>query len=99
MTLDIGYHNIVEMMNSTFLILDIGVYSFLTVAGKSMRWTDSLSRRADCAERVEKDNENQVMLKKEWLEIRAIKKTQLLIERAKKLLRKLKNQKKQNIMK
>ena len=39
------------------------------------------------------------MLKKEWLEIRVIKKKQLLIERAKKLLRKLKNQKKQNIMK
>ena len=50
-------------------------------------------------ERVEKDNENQVMLKKEWLEIRVIKKKQLLIERAKKLLRTLKNQKKQNIMK
>ena len=39
------------------------------------------------------------MLKKEWLEIRVIKKKQLLIERAKKLLRTLKNQKKQNIMK
>jgi len=33
-----------------------------------------LSRRTDWAEGVESDNENQVMLKKEWLEIRAIKK-------------------------
>jgi len=33
---------------------------------------DSLSRRVDWAEGVEKDNENQVMVKKEWLEVRAI---------------------------
>jgi len=39
---------------------------------------DSLSRRVDWAERVERDNENQVMLKKEWLEIRVIEQ---LIER------------------
>jgi len=31
---------------------------------------------------VERDNENQVILKKEWLEIRAIEKGQLLIEEA-----------------
>jgi len=33
-----------------------------------------MSRRADWAEEVERDNENQVMLKKEWLKIRVIKK-------------------------
>jgi len=33
---------------------------------------DSLNRRVDWAERVERDNENQVMLKEEWLEVRAI---------------------------
>ena len=33
---------------------------------------DSLSRRVDWAERVEKDNENQVMVKKEWLEVRVM---------------------------
>ena len=43
------------------------------VAGKSMGRADSLSRRVDCVEGVEKDNENQVMLKKEWLEVRAMK--------------------------
>ena len=42
------------------------------VAGKSMGKVDSLSRRVDWAEEVEKDNENQVMLKKEWLEVRAM---------------------------
>jgi len=43
------------------------------VAGKSMRRADSLSRRVDWTEGVEKDNENQVMLKEEWLEVRAMK--------------------------
>ena len=34
------------------------------VAGKSMEQADSLSRRVDWIEKVEKDNENQVILKK-----------------------------------
>ena len=42
------------------------------VAGKSMGRADSLSRRVDWAEGVEKDNENQVMLKEEWIEVRLI---------------------------
>jgi len=33
---------------------------------------DSLSRRVDWTEGVERDNENQVMLKEEWLEVRAM---------------------------
>ena len=52
------------------------------IASKSMGRADSLSRRADQTKRVERDNENQVILKKEWLEIRAIEKGQLLIEEA-----------------
>ena len=52
------------------------------MAGKSMGQVDSLSRRVDQVEGIEKDNENQVMLKKEQLEIRAIEKKQQLIERA-----------------
>ena len=51
------------------------------VAGKSMGRADSLSRRVDWAEGVERDNENQVMLKEEWLEIRAIEQ---LVERPEK---------------
>ena len=42
------------------------------MAGKSMGRADSLSKRVDWAEEVEKDNENQVMLEEEWLEVRAI---------------------------
>ena len=42
------------------------------VASKSMRRADSLSRRIDWAEGVERDNKNQVMLKKEWLKVRAM---------------------------
>ena len=48
------------------------------VAGKSMGRADSLSRRVDWAKGVEKDNENQVMLKEEWLEVGAMER---LIER------------------
>jgi len=33
---------------------------------------DSLSRRVNWAEGVEKDNENQIMVKEEWLEVRAM---------------------------
>jgi len=33
---------------------------------------DSLSRRVDWVEGVERDNENLVMLKEEWLEVRAM---------------------------
>ena len=39
---------------------------------------DSLSRKVDWAEGVEKDNENQVMLKEEWLEVRVMEQ---LVER------------------
>ena len=37
-----------------------------------MERVDSLSRRIDWAEGVERDNENQVMLKREWIEFRAM---------------------------
>ena len=52
------------------------------MAGKSMGQVDSLSRRVDQVEGIEKNNENQVMLKKEQLEIRVIEKKQQLIKRA-----------------
>ena len=44
------------------------------MASKSMSRVDGLSKRVDWVEEVEKDNENQVMLKKEWLEIRVMEK-------------------------
>ena len=57
-----------------------------------MNRADSLSRRANWTEGVERDNKNQVMLKKKWLEIRVMKKEQLLIEEAKEeIIKELKN--------
>jgi len=47
-----------------------------------MGQVDSLSRRTNWAEGVERDNKNQVMLKKKWLEIREMEKEQLLIKGA-----------------
>ena len=58
------------------------------VAGKSMGRADSLSRRVDWAEGVEKDNENQVMLKEEWLEIRTME--QLVEEPEKEIVKRIK---------
>jgi len=52
------------------------------VAGKSKASANSLSKKADYVKGVERDNKNQVMLKKEWLEIRVIEKEQLLIKGA-----------------
>jgi len=48
-----------------------------------------LSRRTDWVEEVEKDNENQIMLKK-WLEIRVMKKEQLLIGVKEEIIEKIK---------
>ena len=45
------------------------------VASKSMGQADNFRRKTDWTERVEKYNENQVMLKKKWLEIRVMEKT------------------------
>ena len=70
------------------------MFTILIVAGKSMGQANSLSKRADWIEGVEKDNENWVMLKKKWLDIRVMKKEQLLIEEVEKeIIEKLKNQK------
>jgi len=47
-----------------------------------------LSRRVDWAEGVERDNENQVMLKEEWLEVRAME--QLVEEPGEEIVKKIK---------
>jgi len=49
-----------------------------------MGQANSLSRRTNWIEEVERDNENHIMLKEKWLEIRAMKKEQLLIGEAEK---------------
>ena len=58
------------------------------VAGKSMGRADSLSRRVDWAKGVKRDNENQVMLKEEWLEVRAME--QLVEGLEEKIVKKIK---------
>ena len=64
------------------------------VAGKSMGRADSLSRRVDWAEGVERDNKNQVMLKKEWVEVRAME--QLVEELEKDIVKKIKEARDKN---
>ena len=54
------------------LYLSIFDFTLKHVVSKSMGRVDSLSRRVDWVERVERDNENQVMLKEEWLEVKVI---------------------------
>ena len=62
-----------------------------------MKQTDSLSKKLDWAEDIEKDNQNQVMLKKKQLEIRVIENKQLLIEGAKEeIIEKFKKSEKKN---
>ena len=58
------------------------------VAGKSMGRADSLSRRVDWAEGVEKENKNQIILKEEWLEIKVME--QLVEGLKKEVLKKIK---------
>jgi len=41
---------------------------------------DSLSRKSDWKVRVEKDNEEQVLVKKEWLEAKRIRVMEVIIE-------------------
>ena len=48
---------------------------------------NSLSKRVNQVKEVERDNENQVILKKEWLGIRVMKKRQLLIKGAEEILK------------
>ena len=64
------------------------------VAGKSMERADSLSKRVNWTERVERDNENQVMVKEEWLEDRAME--QLVEGPEKKIVKKIKEAKNKN---
>ena len=64
------------------------------VAGKSMGRADSLSRRVDWTKEVEKDNENQVILKEEWLEVRVME--QLVEGLEEKIVKKIKEARDKN---
>jgi len=62
-----------------------------------MKQVDSLDRRADWAKGVERNNKNQIILKKKWLEIKVVKKRQLLVEETeKKIIEKIKKSEAKN---
>ena len=50
------------------------------IAGSKMGKTDGLSRRPDWEIGVEKDNKEQTLVKKEWLEVKKIRVTEVVIE-------------------
>jgi len=50
------------------------------ISGSKMGKADELSRRPDWEVGVEKDNEEQMLVKKEWLEAKKIRVTEVVIE-------------------
>ena len=50
------------------------------IAGSKMGKADGLSRRPDWEVRIKKDNEEQMLVKKEWLEVKKIRVTEVVIE-------------------
>ena len=50
------------------------------ISGSKMEKADGLSRRPDWEIGVEKDNVEQMLVKKEWLEIKRIRITEVVIE-------------------
>jgi len=51
------------------------------VLGSKMGKVDSLSRRPDWEVGVEKDNEDQKLVKLEWLEVRKIETVEIIVDR------------------
>ena len=50
------------------------------ISGSKMGKADELSRRPDWEVRIEKDNEEQTLVKKEWLEAKRIRVMEVVIE-------------------
>ena len=50
------------------------------ILGSKMGKVDGLSRKPDWKVRVEKDNEEQMLMKKEWLEVKRIRVVEVIIE-------------------
>jgi len=65
------------------------------VLGSRMGKADSLSRRPDWEVRVERDNENQTLIKPEWLEARRMETVEIIVEGVD-LLKKVKQSKVKN---
>jgi len=51
------------------------------VLGSKMGKANSLSRRLDWEVEVEKDNENKMLVKPEWLEVRRMEAVEIIIDR------------------
>ena len=51
------------------------------VLGSRMEKVDSLSRRPDWKVEVERDNENEILVKPKWLVVRKTKKVKIIVER------------------
>jgi len=50
------------------------------VPGNKIGKADSLSRRPDCEVEVERDNENETLVKPEWLEVRKAEKVEIIVK-------------------
>jgi len=50
------------------------------ILGSKMGKTDSLSRRPDWEVGVERDNENEMLVKPEWLEVRRTETVEIVVE-------------------
>jgi len=62
------------------------------IPGSKMRKEDSLSRRPDWKVGVERDNEDEMLVKSEWLEVRKTERVEVIVERVD-LLEKIKKSK------
>jgi len=51
------------------------------VLESKIRKVDSLSRRPDWEIRVEKDNEDKILVKPEWLKVRRMKAVEIIVDR------------------
>jgi len=51
------------------------------ILGSKMEKVDSLSRRSDWKVGVERDNENKMLVKPEWLEVRKTERAEVIVER------------------
>jgi len=51
------------------------------IPGSKMGKADSLSRRPDWEVRVEKDNENETLVKPKWLEVRKTEVAKIIVDR------------------
>jgi len=50
------------------------------ILGSKMKKTDSLSRRSDCEVGVERDNENETLVKPKWLKVRKAESVEIVVE-------------------